>query len=102
VVEGFGERLRYYMSLRGVTQSQLAVDTHLTEAAISRYLSNDREPKAIAVAAMARALNISADDLLGLTQASQGALDDALRLVARNANEITAEQKKQLINALVS
>lgn len=101
-MEGFGERLRYYMSLRGVTQSQLAEGVHLTEAAISRYLSNDREPKAVAVAAMARVLNVSADDLLGLNQTSQGSLDDALRLVARNANEITAEQKKQLINALIS
>lgn len=101
-MEGFGERLRYYMSLREVTQSQLAESAHLTEAAISRYLSNDREPKAIAVAAMAQVLNVSADDLLGLTQASQGSLDDALRLVARNANTITSEQKKQLINALIN
>jgi transcriptional regulator with XRE-family HTH domain len=101
MVDGFAERLRYYMSLRGVTQSQLAEETHLTEAAISRYLSNTREPKAIAVAAIARALNVSADDLLGLAQTSQGSLDDALRLVARNANEITTEQRKQLINALI-
>lgn len=100
-MDGFAERLRYYMSLRGVTQSQLAEETHLTEAAISRYLSNTREPKAIAVAAIARALNVSADDLLGLAQTSQGSLDDALRLVARNANEITTEQRKQLINALI-
>lgn len=100
-MDGFGERLAFYMSLRGMTQSELARRTHLTEAAISRYMHGDREPKAIAVAAIARALQVSADDLLGLEANSSEAVDDALRLVARNAKELPPEKKKMLVNALI-
>lgn len=100
-MDGFGERLALYMSLREMTQSELARKTHLTEAAISRYMHNDREPKAIAVAAIARALQVSTDDLLGLEATSDGAIDEALRLVARNAKGLSPEQRKTLVNALV-
>ena len=101
-MDAFGERLAFYMSLRGMTQSELARRTHLTEAAISCYMHNDREPKAIAVSAIARALEVSTDDLLGLEVSPSGAIDEALRLVARNAKELSPEQKRTLVNALVS
>lgn len=101
-MNGFGERLAFYMSLRSMTQSELARRTHLTEAAISRYIHGDREPKAIAVAAIARALQVSADNLLGLETNSSEAVEDALSLVARNAKELPPEKKKLLINALIS
>lgn len=100
-MDGLGKRLQHLLSLRGMSQSELARRTNLTEAAISRYVSGDREPKAIAIAAMAKALQVSADDILGVQPSGDKEVDKALRLVARNANTITPEQKKSLINALL-
>lgn len=97
----FGERLKYFMELRNMSRKELSERTHLTEAAISRYISGGREPKAIAVAHIARALDISTDELLGVELSGEDKVDDALRLIARNARGISSEQKKALIEALI-
>ena len=102
MLEGFGERLEYYMSLRGFSQKDLAIETGLTEAAISRYVSNAREPKAIAIVKIAQALKVSTDDLLGIESQGEDDFDGALRLVARNAESMTPDQKKALIGALIN
>ena len=100
-MEKFEQNLRIYMNLRGMNQSDLAHQTHLTEAAISRYLHGDREPKAIALAAIANALKVSVDELLGISKTYQDDLDEATLLIARNAKNISSDQKKKLINALI-
>ena len=89
------------MSLKGVSQKQLALNTGLTEAAISRYISGQREPKAVAIINIVRALDVRADDLLGIKHDEQDGIESALRLVARNANDIPKEKKIALINALL-
>lgn len=97
----FGARLERIMRIKGYTQKELAMESGLTEAAISRYIAGQREPKAIAVVNIARALNVTSDDLLGIKRSEPDDIDDALQLVARNANEISKEKKMALINALM-
>ena len=97
----FGTRLEQIMKMKGYTQKKLAEESGLTEAAISRYIAGQREPKAIAIVNIARVLNVTADDLLGIERIERDDVDDALQLVARNASEISKEKKMALINALI-
>ena len=48
----------------GTTQRELAKDSHLTEATISRYLSRDRMASSRALVNIAIALNCNLDDLV--------------------------------------
>lgn len=64
----FSERLRQLLDRRGVSQEWLARQIHATPATVSRYLTSDRVPRGENVAAVASALNVSADYLLGLIE----------------------------------
>ena len=62
----FADRLRGILDSRGINQVTLADDTKLTAATISRYLTVDRIPRGDNIALIAKALNVSADYLLGM------------------------------------
>lgn len=94
-----GRRLATLLSERGMTQKQLAEATNLTPAAVSRYVSGAREPRAVTVAAMAKALGVEPSDITGDAAARE--TDEAIKLIARNAHSLTDEQKAELIAALV-
>ena len=97
----FGNRLLMYMSIYDMTQNELAEKTGLTAAAISRYISGEREPKIIAVVKIANALGVSTDELLGIEQACSDEVDEAIRVLARNASSISNKQKRGIIGALI-
>lgn len=61
----FGANLADALEERRMTQKELARRAGVTEAAVSRYLTGERAPQAATVAALARALDCSTDDLLG-------------------------------------
>lgn len=63
---GFGPRLAAIRKARGLTQAQLARTAQSTQRAISYYETDDGVPPASAVIALARALQVSTDELLGL------------------------------------
>lgn len=96
-----GERIQSLLEARNMSRKQLAEASGLTEAAISRYINGTRNPKTVSVSAIARALGVTSDELLGTVADSGDELDQAIRLVARNAGNVTLEQKKFLINALI-
>ncbi len=96
-----GERIQILLESRNMTRKQLAEASGLTEAAISRYITGARNPKSISLSAIAKALDVTTDELLGNTVDTSNEVDEAIRLVARNAGSITKEQKKFLINALI-
>ncbi len=96
-----GERIQILLESRNMTRKQLAEASGLTEAAISRYITGARNPKSISLSAIAKALDVTSDELLGNTIDTSNDVDEAIRLVARNAGSITKEQKKFLINALI-
>ena len=62
----FGERLSWLLNERGITQRELALRTGLTESAVSRYVNNQREPRADGIVKICKALEVSADWLLCL------------------------------------
>lgn len=62
----FGKRLRALRRAHGLTQIQLAKAANTTQRAISYYETDGGFPPAPLVASFAQALNISADELLGI------------------------------------
>lgn len=96
-----GSQIQLLLEERGMSRQQLADGVGVSEAAVSRYISGIREPKAITVSKIASVLQVSMDDLYGTEAGSESELSHAVRLVARNAQSITEEQKIQLANALM-
>lgn len=94
-----GRRLAKLLSERGMTQGQLAEATNLTPAAVSRYVSGAREPRAITVTSMAKTFRVTPEDITGDETARE--TDEAIRLIARNAHSLFEEQKAELITALL-
>ena len=84
-----------------ITQKELAGMAGVTEAAMSRYLSGERQPKAETLSNMATALHTTSDALLG-REAEQSDLDKAVQLVARNADAIPDSLKRRLIRILAA
>jgi len=95
----FGERLQGLLRDQGVTQKELAIRIGSTEATISRYVSGDREPKADALANIATALHTTSDYLLGIER-DEFDFPKIKRMIARNASEMTAQERRALVSAL--
>jgi transcriptional regulator with XRE-family HTH domain len=62
----FGDRLAELRAEQGITQIQLAERIGSSERAVPRYETVTEFPPTPVVVALARALKVSADDLLGL------------------------------------
>ena len=96
-----GKRIQELLDARGMSRKELSEATGLSEAAISRYITGARQPKMISISAIANALGVSVDELLGVCKDKGDEVDDAIRIVARNAGNISKEQKRYLLNALI-
>ncbi|MBC8164788.1 MAG: helix-turn-helix transcriptional regulator [Bryobacteraceae bacterium] len=62
----FGPRLAALRKARGLTQVQLAKQAGTTQRAISYYENDDGIPPASALIALAKALQVTTDELLGI------------------------------------
>ena len=62
----FGERLQNFRKARGLTQVQPAEAAETTQRAVSYYETEAGFPPAPAVIALAKALNVTTDELLGV------------------------------------
>lgn len=96
-----GLKIQSLLDEKQISRKEFAVMTGLTEAAISRYCTGAREPKSITLATIANGLGVSVSELLGTPCEDPAVLDDAMRLVARSADNIPPEKKRELINALL-
>lgn len=101
----FKVRFAALLQARGMTQKELAQKTNLTEGAVSHYLKGDREPKGAILLGIANALGTSTDYLRGLTDEVKPAgadseVDQAYRLVARNAKNMSLEDKERFMKIL--
>lgn len=63
---GFGSRLVALRRMRGMTQVQLASAAGTTQRAISYYENDVGHPPAAALVALAKALRVTTDELLGI------------------------------------
>jgi transcriptional regulator with XRE-family HTH domain len=78
-----GVRLSQLRKEKGYTQIDLARKTGLTQALISSYERSRLRMNAETVIRFAKALNVSTDDILGLSKSGNGKDRVSLRLVRR-------------------
>jgi len=69
----FGQRLVSAREMRGLSQTELARRAGLQPAAIGHFERDRRKPSFANVRALAKALEVSSDYLLGRTEAMEGA-----------------------------
>ncbi len=97
-----GERLEHLLQEQHMNQKQFAEKAGITEAALSYYIKGTRVPRSTVLAKMASLLGTTADYLLG---GDEGIVADEIgyvrRLIARNATQMTMDQKKELITLLL-
>ena len=91
--------VRKLMKRFNLSQREFAGMAGVTEAAMSRYLAGERQPRADKVSNMAIALHTTSDELLG-RKVEGPDLDETVRLVARNADKIPTNVKMELIRLL--
>ena len=63
-MEHIGERIESLMKEEKLSQKELAIMAGVTEATLSRYINNERQPKAEILANIATALNTTSDYLI--------------------------------------
>lgn len=61
----FGKNLQAIRIKRGITQQQLAIMSKISQSRISNYERGKQEPTISTLAALARSLNCTFDELLG-------------------------------------
>ena len=91
----FSQRLAALLAERNMTQLELAARIGVTRAAMSRYVSGEREPRLVTLVRIAEELDVNVDDLFA---ADSHSVETALRIVARST--FTEEEKSQLREAL--
>ena len=95
-----GDRIENLMVQEKLNQKELA-NIGVTESALSRYINNERQPKAEILANIATALNTTSDYLInGKTDATDFA--DLYHLVARGAKDMSKDEKMELMRLLLN
>ena len=100
-MKGFGERVLLLLEEIGYTQREFATMIGVSEAALSRYLKDEREPKMEVIANIATALNTTTDYLLTGKDDKQS-FEETYRLVARGTSTMTDDEKTELIKVLLN
>lgn len=104
MAEGMGDRIAHLIEERHLSQREFALLIGTTEASVSRYINNAREPNAKTLRRMADVLQTTTDEIVGRDDESDIAteLPRIKVLLARNAQCLTQEQKIDIIRALLS
>lgn len=99
----FAQRLGEQLKLHRMTQKELAEKAGVTEAAMSHYVKGDRIPRSSVLARIAAALGTTSDYLMeGVPQNSVDEIGYAKRLIARNVEQMTTAQKREILSILLS
>lgn len=99
-MEGIGERIAMLIKKEGLSQKELSTMAGITESTLSRYIKNERKPKAEILANIATALNTTSDYLIN------GKIDkidfaEIYRFVARGTKEMSKDEKIKLMRLLL-
>jgi transcriptional regulator with XRE-family HTH domain len=82
-LDGFGGRLAQLRQQRGLSQEELATAVDVSRRVIAYYEAESDQPPGALLAALAQALKISADELLGLKTISDKTPPKTARLRKR-------------------
>ena len=95
-----GDRILSLLKQSGYSQKELASMVGVTEAAMSRYLKNEREPKIEVVANLATALNTTVDYLIS-GRSESNTFDEVYHLVSRSTVTMTPDEKMKVMKLLL-
>ena len=96
-----GDRIAELMKAQGYNQKELAQAVGVTEAAMSRYLKNDREPKIEVVGKMAVVLHTTTDFLIR-GEESLSDFDEVYYMVSRSVKVMSEKEKYTLIKTIIN
>lgn len=101
-VKGFGERLRTIRQRRGLTQEELGQAVSVSNRVIAYYESKDAQPPGALLAALARTLKVSADELLGLQPVKDDTAPRTARLLKRlrKVEELAVADQRTVLKLL--
>lgn len=104
MIETMGERIALLMKAKKLSQKEFAQAIGSTEASVSRYLNNAREPGPKVLVKIAEVLGVTVDEIVGKEDESNFSTEfpRIKLLLARNSKILTNEQKKEIINALLT
>jgi len=91
------EKVTELMNQRNITQKQLSQLSGITESSISRYLHSEQRPRMDIVVNIAKALHVETGYLLDEGEKGKSAYSSIATAIARKGNELSAEEKNQLI-----
>lgn len=96
-----GENIRKELERRGLSQKELCTLANISESAMSKYLSSRKPLRSDIIAKIARALDVSIYQLLGIEEKNGTTFDICkTALLARSGSSLTKEEKKQLIDLI--
>lgn len=96
-------RIKEMLDEKNISQKDLSKMTGITESAISHYVKGDRVPRGANLVKIAKALGTTADDLLSgdVELDKERDLVYAKSLIARNASQMTKEEKMEFVALLM-
>jgi len=97
-----GERLRDIRRRRGFTQGELAEKLGLNQPLVSQYERGEIRMHATLVAALAKVLRVSTDELLGLKASKENGLVTDRRLLRqlRKMEDLSRRDRQALIRTI--
>jgi transcriptional regulator with XRE-family HTH domain len=101
-VSGFGERLARLRKAAGYTQVELAAEIGVTQRNISYYEAETQHPPGSLLLAIAKALGVTTDEMLGAIPIRKAARAGSSRLQRRLAQieKLDAREKRQILQFL--
>lgn len=96
-------RIKEMIAEKGISQKELSELTGITESAISHYVKGTRVPRGANLIKIAGVLGTTADDLLSGDKEMDKDRDlvFAKSLIARNAAQMTKEEKMEFVALLM-
>lgn len=82
-LEGFGDRLAALRQAKGMTQQELGTAVDVSQRVIAYYESDGAQPPGAMLVDLARALGITADELLGMAPMREKTSPKTARLLKR-------------------
>lgn len=101
--EGFGVRLAALRKAAGYTQQQLADEIGVSRRVVAYYETESEHPPANLLVDLARVLNASTDELLGLADAKRSkpaAISPRLERRVRQIERLAPKSKQQLLGLI--
>ncbi|EQF24628.1 helix-turn-helix family protein [Clostridioides difficile CD160] len=97
-MESLGDRIANLRKELDINQKELATKVGITEASLSRYENNLREPKSEIIVRLAKVLKTSTDYLLGVNESTKISKED--KLIIENLS--VSEKTKKLLEKIYS